>query len=510
MSSIPALDRLRSDSVRLLAMIGWINVPALLIFGALVDARMIWLPALMAALFSIAPTLCALRRPLASVTPQVIALAYAAYPALFVYMLKGHPWQMDMHMYFFASLACLALLYDQRAILACAGLIALHHAVLSVVMPTWVFSDSGSYGRVAVHAVIVLLETGGLLRLISDGRQHLIEQARLQHAAEDQTIIAHAARAEADGRAEALAASQRAEREARSAQAFAEHAAAEASSARRGEVADLIVQSLSGLMQDIRDASGQIAGHNRDAQTIASHSAEKSASLRRSSQEAAANVASVATIVEQLVSSIGEVARNSETARAHSQRMQETVQAIEPRCQSLEHEVLAANEILDLIASISHQSHLLALNASIEAARSGEAGRGFSVVAEEMKGMARRTGDAALAIVDKLENIRTASVSVADAVSVTRHAMIEITESANAIAAAIGQQETAVSEIAGSAHQVAAEISAAAAIGEEVDGLIGNNGAILARMENVATSLDGRSGQLGSELERLVITLRAG
>ncbi|HEX7781366.1 MAG TPA: methyl-accepting chemotaxis protein [Sphingobium sp.] len=509
-SATPMLSDLRRTSVRLLALLGWLNVPILVGLGILTGAPDIAIPALLAGLFSIAPLICAYRKPLDSLTPQVIALAYAGYPALFVYMMKGHGWQMDMHMYFFVCLAGVALMYDRRAILVTAAVIALHHAILVTVMPHWVFTGGGNYERVAVHAVLIILESAGLLRLIADGRVRMVEQARLNAVTEEQAKIALAAQTEAEARAGELAISREAERTARAAQAKAEKASTDASAVRRGEAADLIVENLSGLMEDIRDAAAQIEAHNRRSQALAGKSADSSSTLRRKGSEASANISNVAGIVEQLVSSFSEVARNSQSARIHSQKTRDTVEAMGPRLESLKEEVSAAGEILDLISAISAQSHMLALNASIEAARSGDAGRGFVIVADEMKVMARRTGEAAQAIVAKLENIGTASTSVSEAVAETQGAVAAITGSADAIAAALSQQEVAVGEIAMSAREVASQIEGAAITAAEVDRLIGSGGLLTAQMDDVATSLSRRAGDLGQELERLVHELRAG
>ncbi|CAN5136225.1 methyl-accepting chemotaxis protein [soil metagenome] len=509
--NIPVLVELRQNAVRLLALLGWVNAPVLLAVGGMIglDMQDMLIPVLLALLFSIAPSICAARCPLDRATPLVVAMAYAAYPALFIFMLRNHGWQMDMHMYFFVSLAAIALMYDRRSIILAAAMIAVHHIVFETAMPSWIFASTGNFTRVILHCGLVALAAAGLLRLVTDARARMIEQAQLQAVAMAQADLAKIAQAEAETRAGELATSREAEQHARAGQAEAERSTAQLAKAKQSEVADLIVQSVSGLLRDVRDAAEEMETGNREAKALAARSAESSNELKRRGSDAIANMANVAAIVDQLVASFGDVAHNSQSARAHSQTTRDTVQAIAPRFQSLDQEVLAAGEILDLIASISAQSHMLALNASIEAARSGDAGRGFDVVAAEMKVMARRTGEAAHAIAEKLENIRSASASVSDAVSETREAVTAITGSADAIAIALSQQQLAVAEIAASARYAAAELEGTAKTGNEVHRLIDSNGVLTARMEDVATALNRRAGALGMEVENLVQRLRA-
>ncbi|MCY0095286.1 methyl-accepting chemotaxis protein [Hoeflea ulvae] len=93
------------------------------------------------------------------------ALALAASVALLVYAFSGSPLQIDVHMYFFASLAICAAWVDWRAILAFASFTALHHLVLYLVLPAAVFPGAADIGRVVLHAVILVVEAGALLAL---------------------------------------------------------------------------------------------------------------------------------------------------------------------------------------------------------------------------------------------------------------------------------------------------------------------------------------------------------
>lgn len=91
--------------------------------------------------------------------------------------LRGHPWQVDVHMAFFAALALCALMYDIRAILLGTALVAVHHLALGLMVDELVSYGGGGFGRVLVHAVILVLEAAGLVWLTLN-TQRLLSLAR--------------------------------------------------------------------------------------------------------------------------------------------------------------------------------------------------------------------------------------------------------------------------------------------------------------------------------------------
>ena len=78
---------------------------------------------------------------------------------MFAFQLAGHAWQIDMHMYFFAALACLVAYCDYRPILAGTVAVALHHLVLNFMLPAAIYPGGADFGRVVLHAVILLVES---------------------------------------------------------------------------------------------------------------------------------------------------------------------------------------------------------------------------------------------------------------------------------------------------------------------------------------------------------------
>ena len=152
------IDRLRRRGVRTLVMASWATVGVVFLLGLLLGSQREWMTFVLGTAANIAPTIVALRRRYDAAARLIVGTLAAVQPALAVYALTGHPWQMDSHMYFFVALSGLTLLYDWRPIALACALIAVHHIVFQLAVPAWVFEGGGNFGRVAFHAVAVLLE----------------------------------------------------------------------------------------------------------------------------------------------------------------------------------------------------------------------------------------------------------------------------------------------------------------------------------------------------------------
>ncbi|RKK03382.1 response regulator [Pseudoroseomonas wenyumeiae] len=197
------LEKLRVGFARFLVLFLWAHVPLVVLVAQGVGRPPV-APALFAAALAGALHLTWLRHGAAPPTRYISAAALMAQPALLLYLLSGHPWQMDMHMYFFAGLALLIGWCDWRVVVVAAGAVALHHLTFNLLLPAAIFPGDAGLERVYLHAGIVVLQTAVLVWLsnkLSSSFSHigamrdeiLLSNEMLERRVEERTQEARAA-----------------------------------------------------------------------------------------------------------------------------------------------------------------------------------------------------------------------------------------------------------------------------------------------------------------------------
>ena len=158
-----ALVLMRKKLLRFLVLWLWLHVPLVAGVGYLVGSEHTMLLTIGTVLVAGTASVLWFLNAAGLVLRLMASVGYMGIVAFMVAALEGHPWQMDMHMYFFAALAFVGAMCDVRAVFLATVTIALHHLVLNFVAPSLVFLNGGDIYRVMLHAVIVVVESGVLL-----------------------------------------------------------------------------------------------------------------------------------------------------------------------------------------------------------------------------------------------------------------------------------------------------------------------------------------------------------
>ena len=236
------------------------------------------------------------------------------------------------------------------------------------------------------------------------------------------------------------------------------------------------------MVQQIADSSHRIASSSEELSSVTEQTSQAMAGQQCQTEE-------MATAMQQMGATVQEVSRNiSDAARASQEANDETVEgramvensikAIEGLARQIEntaqviHEVERNSEeisaIMDVIRTVAEQTNLLALNAAIEAARAGEQGRGFAVVADEVRTLAARTQQSTEEINQMIEKLQGGSRKAVTVMNQSRDEARKAVEQANKAGASLGTIAEAVSRISDMSTQIASAAEEQAATAEEV------------------------------------------
>jgi methyl-accepting chemotaxis protein len=445
-----ALNNLRIRGVILLAILGWCSTASLLLLSLLFPLHNEWVVVGLSVAINLLPTWLASNERYDAQGGIVLGVMAAVQPALLVYMLQGHPWQMEAHMYFFVGLAALTLLCDWRPIATAAGVTAVHHLLLSYVAPEWVFNGSGEFMRVMVHALAVSLTFGVLGPVTIIMAKLFVQQAEARTASE----------ASAASATTALKAARQAQNEMeaeREKRIEAErHANADA---RRDELLALATafeSSVANIVQSVGTAAEQMAQAARDMHRFAHEAGKQSTEAARDADSASQSALRVSAGISDLSKSILKIAANAEqqaelgeAARGASRTGEEVIRMLGERTANIE-------SFVGLIQAVASQTNMLALNATIEAARAGDAGRGFAVVAAEVKALAHQAHEATGQINQLVSDIDSGATEADQVIGQVSRAMAELAEAAEKMRGTIGDQSNVASLIEQSAVDSAA------------------------------------------------------
>ncbi|MHB1290078.1 methyl-accepting chemotaxis protein [Georgenia sp.] len=200
--------------------------------------------------------------------------------------------------------------------------------------------------------------------------------------------------------------------------------------------------------QQVTAAAEELAARGKEFGAKSDHSSAQTVVVASAAEQVSQNVQSVAAGAEQMGASIREIAQNAnEAARVAGQatevaaRTNETITQLGTSSQEI-------GDVIKVITSIAEQTNLLALNATIEAARAGEAGKGFAVVASEVKELAQETAKATEDIARRVEAIQGDAGGAVNAIAQISEVIARINDYQMTIASAVEEQTATTNEMA--------------------------------------------------------------
>ena len=295
-----------------------------------------------------------------------------------------------------------------------------------------------------------------------------------------------------------------------------------------GAIADSVnytVEELRGLVGRINDTAAQVNTASTEARDIATQLMSSSELQARDIKETGANVLQMTAKIGDVSRAAGEsarVARVSLEAAERGQRavynqiagmneIREQIQETAKRIKRLGESSQEIGEIVELISDITEQTNVLALNAAIQAASAGEAGRGFSVVAEEVQRLADRSAEAAKQIAALVKTIQTDTQDAVAAMEKSTQGVVEGTKLSDAAGTALAdigrvsrQLAELIERIAGSTEEQA---NSADGVAHAIERILGVNEQTAEGTRRAAESI-GQLAGLARELKESVARFR--
>jgi methyl-accepting chemotaxis protein len=267
-------------------------------------------------------------------------------------------------------------------------------------------------------------------------------------------------------------------------------------------------KNITSFLSDLTSSAEVLHKISSDLTSLSGVSNDQSRELSRASDVSSSSVGIVVSTTEELSASIREINTQVVRATGVSDEAVSKSQEASTAIGILQNGANKIGEIVHFIGDIAEQTNLLALNATIEAARAGEAGKGFAVVASEVKQLATKTAGATTEISLHVTELLRAIEQTVSVIGGIRKVIEVMSESTGSISAAMEEQEAAVSEILRSMQSASSSVQETQAATGGVAQTAKSTEEMSHTLQEAAQNLSHKSETIAGELEVFLSNLK--